>query len=325
MKKIHTWILLFSASCTLGLSSLRAQEALPIINVISSGDVNTSEITFDGETICVGNDQGIIRRLAPNNGEVIEVLKNEAITTCGLEYDGEYFIAEAYAKDRLYYLETSDLEVVDSIVPDSFNGYIHGIAWDGALLWYTIFHFGTTDTIYAYDPETMTTEKAPFMDEYSKGVAFDGEYIWISDNSNQSKPLLYKIDRNTFEEVEVYLAPGGKYPNGMTFDGQYLWVSNNQTDSIYQLDIGLETYQKAWVQEQDHIQAYPNPCRDQLFLEFEPAVIGKNFAIYNEMGALIEKRKILHPREVLNTSLCTPGKYFIYIDSKLEELVLMVD
>lgn len=318
-------ILLLLLLIGFGNISIYAQEALPIRNVIHSGDLNTVEITYDGEAICVGNDKGNIRRLDPETGELLELLFNEKITTCGLGFDGEYFLSEANTKDKIYYLEKDDLSIVDSIVPPPFNGYIQGIAWDGDLIWYAIFHFGQQDTIYSYDPILKETKRFPFMGNYAKGIAFDGTFLWISDNTDQSNPLIFKIDKNTFEELAVYKAPGGKYPNGLTFDGEYLWASNNETDSIYQLDIGLSTDLTELKSMEEKTFVYPNPCREFVNLSFREDLVGETMEMYNQNGMVVDRRILESQKELLDMSHLTAGQYFIIINSKIEELVLVVD
>ncbi|MFT4526524.1 MAG: DNA-binding beta-propeller fold protein YncE [Bacteroidia bacterium] len=113
------------------------------------------------------------------------------------------------------------------------------MAWDGNDLWHN-----DTEGPFGYEPNDSTFKintSGDVLQRYQaiggcpSGLAFDGQYLWSSENINDE---IHKIDVSTFLVIETIAAPGD-YPNGLAFDGQYLWVSDNGTDSIYQIDIGF--------------------------------------------------------------------------------------
>jgi DNA-binding beta-propeller fold protein YncE len=79
----------------------------------------------------------------------------------------------------------------------------------------------------------------PAPDGATRGLAFDGTYLWSADNGDdphsQNGPMLYKLDPNTGAIIASYPHPG-KYPNGLAWDGHYLWHSDHGTGLIYKLD-----------------------------------------------------------------------------------------
>ena len=57
-----------------------------------------------------------------------------------------------------------------------------------------------------------------------RGLAWDGEYLWAATTVDDR---LYKINVETGEVVDSLDTPcSGNYPNGLTYDGELLWVSS---------------------------------------------------------------------------------------------------
>jgi hypothetical protein len=66
----------------------------------------------------------------------------------------------------------------------------------------------------------------------TEGLAWDGTYLWASDNSND---YVYQLDPSDGSILTSFRAPPGSYPNDMTWDGVYLWVAVNNGDTIFQI------------------------------------------------------------------------------------------
>ena len=78
----------------------------------------------------------------------------------------------------------------------------------------------------------------PSPDGATRGLAFDGTYLWSADNGDGNSvngDMIYKLDPNTGLIINSYLPPGGS-PCGLAWDGQYLWLSDFGTDMIYKLN-----------------------------------------------------------------------------------------
>lgn len=64
-----------------------------------------------------------------------------------------------------------------------------------------------------------------------QGLAWDGENLWITDDSTN---LIYKIEPSTGRTLMVFPSPSSK-PQGLTWDGNNLILSENQNRKIYKL------------------------------------------------------------------------------------------
>ncbi len=241
-----------------------------IVNVIPSPLSSTMEIAFDGNSLWVGNSLGDLYKIDPSYGSILKSIHNVNINADGLTFNNEYLLAPSYFEKKIYLLDTTNANIVDSIIMPPSIGYIEGLAWDGINLWMNVFYIGTIDTIFKYNTSSSIIQKFPSMGHFSKGLTFDGQYLWASDNTNN--PVIYKIDTLTGNVIDTLVAPGGNYPNGLTWDGNYLWVSNNSSDSLYQIDVSTYlSYQNEISQEdsvnQQEILIYPNPNTGHFFIE----------------------------------------------------------
>lgn len=88
------------------------------------------------------------------------------------------------------------------------------------------------------------TPQPPLVNQFSspdgatRGLAFDGTFLWSADNgdgNSQNGKKIYKLDPNNGTIINSYNPPG-VYPNGLTWDGAYLWHSDHGTGMIYKID-----------------------------------------------------------------------------------------
>ncbi|MEO0231377.1 MAG: T9SS type A sorting domain-containing protein [candidate division WOR-3 bacterium] len=80
--------------------------------------------------------------------------------------------------------------------------------------------------------------KFPAPDGASRGLCFDGNYLWCSnsgDGNSQYGAKIYKLNPNNGTVINSY-SPPGMYPNGLAWDGEYLWHSDHGTNMIYKID-----------------------------------------------------------------------------------------
>jgi YVTN family beta-propeller protein len=66
---------------------------------------------------------------------------------------------------------------------------------------------------------------APFL----KGIAYDGEYLWIAGNSGQV------AEWNPITALTVNAFTTGTGASGVTFDGNYIWVTNTGSNTVSKL------------------------------------------------------------------------------------------
>ena len=87
-----------------------------------------------------------------------------------------------------------------------------------------------TGIVLADSTTVIMSFPAPAPDP--QGLAWDGEFLWVADDSTDS---LYKIDPEDGSIVSSFPTPGSK-PRGLTWDGNHLWCADTKSDTIYKLD-----------------------------------------------------------------------------------------
>lgn len=91
------------------------------------------------------------------------------------------------------------------------------------------------DEIHELTTDGSILATVPGFGDDPTGLAFDGRYLWHSDNSEDT---IYKIDPSNMTVVDSFVSPGS-FPNDLAWDGRYLWVVDNGTDILYQFDVGV--------------------------------------------------------------------------------------
>lgn len=165
-----------------------------------------------------------------------------------------------------------------------------------------------TDSIFQIETNGNVISSFKHFSNTPTGLAFDGTYLWSSDNSTDQ---IYKIDVTTFQPLDSLIAPGGGAPSGLTFDGQYLWVSNNISDSIYQIDIEFIPTTSTTTSNLRELNIYPNPTSDQLTISSEQLVRSK-IDIIDISGKTV--KTFQQNTKFIDTSNLTNGIYFICCD-----------
>jgi DNA-binding beta-propeller fold protein YncE len=69
-------------------------------------------------------------------------------------------------------------------------------------------------------------------DYYPYGLAWDGQYLWLT---GYSAKKIYKLDPTDGTVITSFNSPD-KYPYGLAWDGQYLWLTGYSANKIYKLD-----------------------------------------------------------------------------------------
>jgi DNA-binding beta-propeller fold protein YncE len=147
--------------------------------------------------------------------------------------------------------------------------------------------------------------------DFPSGIAYDGEYLYVTDNPSQSTA---KIDMNGFVIVERFTAPGGAYPNGLAWGNGGLWYVNNASDSVYFVQ-HLST-QNSITEGKKEFYIYPNPASNQLYFsaDYPDRVI-----ITDASGRQVAAR---NGEEVISIEGLKKGMYFICSETKTEKLII---
>ena len=84
----------------------------------------------------------------------------------------------------------------------------------------------------AYSSDYDIIRSFPSPGPSPKGLAWDGEYLWNSDNSTDT---IYKLNPSDGSVVSSFDSPGSD-PRGLTWDGEYLWAVEGEEITIYKLN-----------------------------------------------------------------------------------------
>lgn len=66
-----------------------------------------------------------------------------------------------------------------------------------------------------------------------EGIVFDGEYMWVANNGNNSDSVS-KFDAANMALVGTYSV--GHSPDGVAFDGNNIWVTNSESNNVWVLN-----------------------------------------------------------------------------------------
>jgi len=180
-------------------------------------------------------------------GDVVQRFDPPGSNPMGLAYDGTYFWNVDRQSDKIYKLDSADLEIVYEEHSISQDGP-HGLVFDGTYLW-----FADTNTkqIYrvtlspwqvdfCYDAPALVDN--PDGSAFPTGLTWDGEYLW---NADSETGLIYKVETSNWDVVSSITAPGNN-PTGLAWDdvspgGPYLWCANDEDEGgndhrIYKID-----------------------------------------------------------------------------------------
>jgi DNA-binding beta-propeller fold protein YncE len=66
-----------------------------------------------------------------------------------------------------------------------------------------------------------------------EGIVFDGEYMWVANNGNNSNTVS-QFDAANMSRVGTYSV--GHSPDGVAFDGNNIWVTNSYSNNVWVLN-----------------------------------------------------------------------------------------
>lgn len=87
----------------------------------------------------------------------------------------------------------------------------------------------------------------PSPDGATRGIAFDGVYLWAAnsgDGNSSNGYKIYRIDPATGAAIDTFTPPANS-PCGLTWDGQFLWVGSLNYN-IYKCDTATMTSVKSF-------------------------------------------------------------------------------
>lgn len=207
-------------------------ETRRIVRKIGEGLGLTWSVAWDGHYIWTATLGGIVYKLEPLTGKVVQQFRAPGPQPWGMTFDGQNLWIVDFAEKRISQVDPSTgKELTTYPTPDPVGG-CKGITWDGTYLdvmgW-------TSSTIYRMDREGHLIQTIELKSGGRGGIAWDGSHFWVPAGG---KILKYDIQGNVIGWI--YAASEGTWD--LAWDGQYLWATqrtneNWQDAKIFQLAI----------------------------------------------------------------------------------------
>jgi glutamine cyclotransferase len=300
-------------------------EEAEIINVIASPVQYTADIAFDGELLWVnGYNEYVLNGLDPETGEIIETIDIDIQRPYGMTYKNGYFYIIDNNALEIVVIDRFTGETIETTALPQDNTYPTGLELIGEDYYYndptSPYAIIDGDITRKYDGLTESFTEYDAVGDFPSGIAFDGNYIWSTDNVSQ---ILHQVDKNTLQPVRSIQAPGGIYPNGLTSDGEFLWISNNDADSIYKIRINEPEVNTsiASIDNDNQFKVYPTIATEQINIEIKSELNSDySIEIVNINGKVIDQFTAEANYENANTWTIDPnlntGIYFCRIQSE---------
>jgi hypothetical protein len=119
-----------------------------------------------------------------------------------------------------------EAEIAREYVPFPDRGRIHGVTFDGKLVW-----FARDDEVVAFDPESGKVVRRLAAPAAHAGTAFDGKHLY-----QLAKGEILVIDPNDGRILRRLRAPGDGDASGMAWADGYLFIGQFQESRIHKVD-----------------------------------------------------------------------------------------
>jgi outer membrane protein assembly factor BamB len=119
-----------------------------------------------------------------------------------------------------------DAEVAREYVPFADRGNVHGVTFDGKLVW-----FARNDELVAFDPAAERVVKRLPVPAADAGTAFDGEHLY-----QLAKGEILVLDPADGRVVRKFRAPGDGLASGMAWADGYLFIGQFRESRIHKVD-----------------------------------------------------------------------------------------
>jgi hypothetical protein len=317
-KKILRFIFVFWLIFLFVNSPNWAQKTPTILQTIASSTNFTEDLTFDGEYLWTSSPGKMLAYSIQNGNLIKEVdLINWNIPSTGLAYDGENFlfnIGEGLSPIFRVNIEAAEMQGSFDFERGNFK---RGMHWEDLSLLINVFYTNEQDSLFRIDTLGNVIDIYPLPTKNSLAIVYDGDNYWITENSDLESPFLYKLDDETLEPIDTFLAPGGSYPHGLAWDGEYLWLSNKDSDEIYQLDVEN-------IQKDIKVNVYPNPFVQEINFQLSGGSSGCLVEIIDIRGAVIQTMKTTSSafNMTFDKNRLPSGLYFYLIYNLSQEKLL---
>jgi outer membrane protein assembly factor BamB len=119
-----------------------------------------------------------------------------------------------------------EAEVAREYVPFADRGHVHGVTFDGKLVW-----FARNDEVVAFDPATERVVKRFPVPSANAGTAFDGKHLY-----QLAKNEIVVLDPSDGRIVRKFSAPADGDASGMAWADGYLFIGQFRESRIHKVD-----------------------------------------------------------------------------------------
>lgn len=119
-----------------------------------------------------------------------------------------------------------DAEVAREYVPFPDRGGVHGVTFDGKLVW-----FARNDEVVAFDPAAERVVKRLPVPGADAGTAFDGKHLY-----QLAKGEIVVLDPADGRVVRRFPAPTDGHASGMAWADGYLFIGQFHESRIHKID-----------------------------------------------------------------------------------------
>ncbi len=119
-----------------------------------------------------------------------------------------------------------EAEVAREYIPFADRGSIHGVTFDGRLVW-----FARDDELVAFDPDAERVVRRLAVPSADAGTAFDGEHLY-----QLAKGEILVIDPSDGRVVRKFRAPADGRASGMAWADGYLFIGQFHESRIHKVD-----------------------------------------------------------------------------------------
>ena len=180
----------------------------------------TWSLAWDGKYIWTVTLWGIIYKLDPMTGAVLQQFTAPGPQPWGMTFDGEHLWLVDFAEKRISKIDPANgQELATFPTPDRVGG-CKGVAWDGSYLnvmgW-------TSPTIYRMDRQGNLIDTIQLDQGGGGGIAWDGNHFWV--------PVGRIIKYNRQGHAVGWIYPASEGTWDLTWDGQYLWTAQRTNEN----------------------------------------------------------------------------------------------
>jgi len=122
--------------------------------------------------------------------------------------------------------DIADAEVAREYVPFPDRGHVHGVTFDGTLVW-----FARNDELVAFDPASEQVVRRLAVPGADSGTAFDGEHLY-----QLAKGEVLVLDPKDGRVVRRFRAPADGLASGMAWADGFLFIGQFREARIHKVD-----------------------------------------------------------------------------------------